>query len=132
MANDVLLGKVLATRPVQGGRAPTTATDASGKLKPQIHAGGKSPPQAAVSAQPQKPEQASSKQDLTALAERLGRYLRESGRPISFKVQSEGGRTVVQEIDPDSGEIIAEITPENLMSLARGLGLSGTLVNSRA
>ena len=36
MANDVRPGEILATVPVQGSRAPTTATEASGKLKPQV------------------------------------------------------------------------------------------------
>ncbi len=69
---------------------------------------------------------------LAELADRIGHFLRESGRPVSFKVESAGGRPVIQEIDPDSGEVIAEITPENLMSLARGLGLSGSLIDHRA
>ncbi len=132
MANDVRPGDILATRPVQGGRAPTSATDASGKLKPQRPAGGKLPPPVAVSEPKQEAEKTNRAADLAALAERLGQYLRESGRAIAFKVESAGGRTVIHEIDPDTGEVIAEITSDDLMSLAKGLGLSGTLVNSRA
>jgi len=132
MANDVLPGDVLAMRPVQGGRAPTTATDASGKLKPQNPAGGKLPPRVAVSDQQTKPERTGTEEDLAALAQRLGQFLRESGRAVMFKVENASGRTVIHEIDPDTGEVIAEITSDDLMSLARGLGLSGTLVNSRA
>ena len=131
MANDVRPGEILATRPVQGGRAPTTATDASGKTKPQIHAGGKVPPRVPVPED--KPTQRTgSEADLAALAERVGQFLRESGRAIAFRVESAAGKTVIHEIDPDTGEVIAEITSDDLMSLAKGLGLSGTLVNSRA
>ena len=131
MANDVRPGEILATRPVQGGRAPTTATDASGKTRPQINAGGKIPPRVPVP--DDKPSQRTgSEADVAALAERVGQFLRESGRAIAFRVESAGGRTVIHEIDPDTGEILAEITSDNLMSLAKGLGLSGTLVNSRA
>lgn len=134
MANDVLPGVNPALRPVQGGRAPTTATDASGNLKPQTRAGGKTPPRLAVSDRQvdQKKEQASNEESLAALARQVGQFLRESGRPISFKVESAGGRPVIHEIDPDTGEVIAEITPENLMFLARGLGLSGALIDRRA
>jgi len=132
MANDVRPGEILATRPVQGGRAPTTAADAGGKLKPQNTAGGKSPPRVAVSDRQTKPERTGTEEDLAALAQRLGQFLRESGRAVTFKVENASGRTVIHEIDPDTGEVIAEITSDDLMSLARGLGLSGTLVNSRA
>lgn len=136
MANDVRPGDILATRPVQGGRAPTSATDASGKSKPQKPVGGKTPPPVAVPDDkrkpPEPPQRTGSETDLAALAQRLGQFLRESGRAIAFRVENSGGRTVIHEVDPDTGEVIAEITSEDLMSLAKGLGLSGTLVNSRA
>jgi uncharacterized FlaG/YvyC family protein len=128
MANDVRPGEILAAVPVQGSRAPITATDASGKLKPQIPAGGKSPPPAPAPEEPR----TGSRADLAALAERIGQQLRESGRAISFRVTNSAGRTVIHEINPDTGEVIAEITSDQLMSLARGLGFSGSLVNSRA
>ncbi len=131
MANDVRPGDILATRPVQGGRASTTATDASGKLKPQLPRGGKSPPRVPVPEEKQ-PPRTGTEADLAALAERVGKFLRESGRAIAFRVESAGGKTVIHEIDPDTGEVIAQITSDDLMSLAKGLGLSGTLVNSRA
>lgn len=133
MANDVRPGlNIPATRPVQGGRAPTSATDASGNTKPQQPAGGKLPPPTAVPKEKAEPQRTGSQQDIAALAERLGQFLRESGRAIVFRVESSGGRTVIYEVDPDTGEVIAEITSEDLLSLARGLGLSGNLVNSRA
>jgi uncharacterized FlaG/YvyC family protein len=132
MANDVRPGEILAAVPVQGSRAPITATDASGKLKPQIPAGGKlSPPARAPAPAPEEPR-TGSRADLAALADRIGQQLRESGRAISFRVTNSGGRTVIHEINPDTGEVIAEITSDQLMSLARGLGFSGSLVNSRA
>ena len=90
------------------------------------------PPPVAVSDQKADAEKSKRATDLAALAERVGQYLRESGRAIAFKVESAAGRTVIHEIDPDTGEVIAEITSDDLMSLAKGLGLSGTLVNSRA
>jgi flagellar protein FlaG len=132
MANDVRPGVILATVPVQGGRAPTSATDASGKTRPQKPAGGKLPPPVPVPKENPPPEKTGREADLAALAERLGQYLRESGRAIAFRVENSSGRTVIHEIDPDTGEVIAEITSDDLMSLAKGLGLSGTLVNSRA
>jgi uncharacterized FlaG/YvyC family protein len=141
MANDVRPGEILATVPVKGIRAPTTATDASGKIKPQVNAGGKLPPHIPVPAVPaaKSPEQSKppeektgTQADLAALAERVGQHLRESGRAISFRVSNSSGRTVIHEINPDTGEVIAEITSDNLMSLARGLGFSGELVNSHA
>jgi uncharacterized FlaG/YvyC family protein len=131
MANDVRPGEILATRPVQGGRAPTSATDASGKLKPQITAGGKSLPRVPVP-EVKQPPRTGTQEDQAALAARVGQFLRESGRAMAFRVDSAFGRTVIHEIDPDTGEIIAEITSDDLMALAKGLGLSGTLVNSHA
>ena len=128
MANDARSGEILATAPVQGSRAPTTATDASGKRKPQIDAGGKIPPQP-----PKPPEiRTGTEADLAALAEKLGQHFSESGRAISFRVSNTDGKTVIHEVNPDTGEVLAEITSDQLMSLARGLGFSGTLVDSRA
>jgi len=136
MANDVRPGEILATVPVHGSRAPTTASDASGKLKPQIPAGGKLPPRTPVRAPPELPPsipepRTGTQADLAALAARLSQHLSESGRPISFRVTSTGGRTVIHEVNPDTGEVIAEINSDQLLSLARGLGFSGSLVNSR-
>lgn len=132
MANDVRPGEILATVPVQGSRAPTTATDASGKRRPQIDAGGKVSPHVPVAAKPESEPRSGTQADLAALAEKLGQHFSQSGRAISFRVSTTGGKTVIHEVNPDSGEIIAEITSDQLLSLARGLGLSGTLVNSRA
>ena len=140
MANDVRPGEIQATVPVQGSRAPTTATDASGKRKPQIDAGGKIPPRVPVPAKPETPPQppkppeirTGTEADLAALAEKLGQHFSESGRAISFRVSNTDGKTVIHEVNPDTGEVLAEITSDQLMSLARGLGFSGTLVNSRA
>ena len=132
MANDVRPGEILATVPVKGVRAPTTATDASGKIKPQLNAGGRLPPPVRVEPPKAPEDRAGGQASLAAVAERIGQHLSESGRPISFRVSTASGRTVIHEINPDTGEVIAEITSENLLSLARGLGLSSALVNSHA
>ena len=132
MANDVRPGEILATVPVKGVRAPTTATDARGKIKPQVNAGGKLPPPVRVEQLKLPAVKTGSQADLAAVAVRIGQRLSESGRPISFRVSTASGRTVIHEINPDSGEVIAELTSEDLLSLAHGLGLSGSLINSRA
>lgn len=127
MPNDVLPGEIQATLPVHGGRAPTQFKSGGNSLP----LSGIKPPVAPAKSDPVAVAKTSSP-DFAALAARLNQFLRESGRAISFQIASVGGRSVVQEVNPDTGEVLAEITSDDFLSLAHGLGLSGLVINSHA
>ncbi len=132
MTTEVRLGKVLTPSSAQTPRA-SSAVSGSGKVLPSAtlpSSGGNSLPGREKAQTPL--SRAENERELNELAQRASHYLRESGRAISFRVQSAAGRTVIQEVNPDTGEIIAELTSAQLLSLAHGLGLAGHVVDERA
>jgi flagellar protein FlaG len=150
MVNEVkAAGEILATLPVHGSRALSTNAGFSGKSPPQSGkplpqpaaqiistpkvATEPAPPKPAVATQPQpKAEHSAEAAQAAQVATRINDFLRESGRAISFRVTQNAGRTVVEEVDPDTGRVISELTSDDLLSLAKGLGISGLVIDSRA
>ncbi len=56
-----------------------------------------------------------------AVAERIRRYLRESGRELDFHVDADTNRMVVTVRDKETGEIIRQIPSEEILRIARSL-----------
>jgi flagellar protein FlaG len=56
-----------------------------------------------------------------AVAERIRRYLRESGRELDFHVDADTNRVVVTVRDRQTGEIIRQIPSEEILRIARSL-----------
>jgi uncharacterized FlaG/YvyC family protein len=143
MASDGVPVIPPALRLVHGSRALTSATgqDQSGKTLP---AGGNSADAAAqIRAQtaqtPQTPQtaqaaaaRARANTDLQAQIDRLNKNLRDSGRTLQFRLNSSSGRTLIQEINPDSGAVVGELPAAEFPSLAQGLGYSGLLIDRHA
>jgi uncharacterized FlaG/YvyC family protein len=97
-------------------------------------AGDQHPPATARAAPTAPPERV--KPDLQTLVAFLNNFARESGRTNVFKLNASSGRNLIQEINPETGEVIGEYAAAEFPALLRGLGfsgsLSGFLVNSRA
>ena len=74
--------------------------------------------------------------DLHALTAQVNKHLQESGRPTQFRLDSSTGRAMIQEINPDTGEVVGELPESEFKGLAQGLtqesGVSGLLVDTRA
>ncbi len=123
MARDGIPVSLPVTRPVHGSQAP----------KPAIvqESGGKSLPAnghaAAVPA-----VRAKSAPDLQALIPQLNKYFRESGRPNQFRLDASSGSKQIQEINPDTGEVIGQYSAAEFPLLFRSLGVPGVLVDSHA
>ena len=81
---------------------------AGGKVAPD---NGKEPPVA----ERQKP-------DLEALAAKLNVASQSIGRDLRFKVDMNSGRSVIQVLDRDTGELIREIPPEKAQISVSGNG----------
>jgi uncharacterized FlaG/YvyC family protein len=127
MASDGIPVNVPVTRPVHGSQAPisTTVRGSSGKSLP---ANG----QAAAAPAAAPAVHAKSAPDLPALVAQLNKYFRESGRPNQFRLDASSGSKQIQEINPDTGEVIGEYSAAEFPLLFRSLGVPGVLVDSRA
>jgi uncharacterized FlaG/YvyC family protein len=132
MANDADSVKASTTPLVRGVQAPTSATasPSNGKFLPP---GGSSAAASAANSKPAKPvEAAKPPPDLPALLAQLNKHLQSSGRPNHYKLDSSTGHRVIQEINPDTSEVVSEIPANEFKALAQSLGISGLLFDAHA
>ena len=80
--------------------------------------GGKVAPEAGKEV----PVQATPKPDLDALAQKLNVANRSIGRDLRFEVNMESGRSVIQVLDRETGEVIRQIPPEKTSLYRSGSG----------
>ena len=125
MASDGNPVQIPATSLVHGSRAPTTVVvdKPSGKSLPPS---GNDPSRA-----PARPV-AAAPSDAQAQVTLLNKYLNDSGRPAQFRVDPASDNKLIQEINPATGEVIAEYSAIEFPELARSLGVSGVLLDKRA
>jgi hypothetical protein len=69
--------------------------------------------------------------NLQALIAQLNKYLNDSGRPDQYRVDPQSG-SMIQEVNPANGAVIAEFAASEFPALARSVGASGLLVDSLA
>jgi len=70
--------------------------------------------------------------DLQALIAHLNKHFNDSGQPIQFRVDPNSDSKVIQEINPATGEVVGEYLAAEFPALARGLGVTGLVVDSHA
>ncbi|MBT8100382.1 MAG: flagellar protein FlaG, partial [Gammaproteobacteria bacterium] len=58
-------------------------------------------------------------QDVKAAVENLREFVTDMKRELQFSVDEDSGRTIITVIDSDSGKIIRQIPPEEVLQLAR-------------
>jgi hypothetical protein len=126
MASNGSPGQIPATSAVQGSHATIIVSPpaAGGKSLPPS---GKNAAQAAAA----DPEPARSA-DLKSLVALLNKYLNDSGRPDQFRVAPASDDKLIQQINPANGEVIGEFSVSEFPALARSVGASGLMVDSRA
>ncbi len=56
----------------------------------------------------------------------------DSGRPNQFRIDPNSGDKLIEEINPATGEIVAQYSVSEFPALAKGLGLLGSVINSTA
>lgn len=121
-------GKIPAISLVHGSQAPQrdVTPQSSGKLLPL-------PGNAAsATAAGAKAAAANRSTDLQAQVAVLNRYLNDSGRPDQFRVDPNSNSTLIQEVNPASGAVIAEYPAITFPELARSLGMSRALIDEHA
>jgi hypothetical protein len=120
MASDGQSVKIPAASLVHGSQAPKTVVIPNGgKNLPQ---NGKAVSEAAV----KKPEPAPKSELQTQLA-LLNKFLNDSGRAAQFRPSQD--EKLIQEVNPSTGEVVAEYSASEFAALARSVGISGVVVN---
>ena len=90
-------------------------------LRPQagsVSPGGKIAPETGKDV----PVQANTRSDLEALAQKLNVASRSIGRDLRFEVNMQSGRSVIQVLDRETGEVIRQIPPEKTSLYRSGSG----------
>ena len=59
-------------------------------------------------------------------------FIESTNRQLDFKVDEETGRTLVRVIDPDSGDLIRQLPPEELIAVAEVLEQLGSQKEARS
>lgn len=70
--------------------------------------------------------------DAQSLVNLLNKNLNDSGRPDLFRVAPQSDGKLIQQINPANGEVVGEFSASEFPALARSVGASGALVDSRA
>jgi len=66
-------------------------------------------------------------------AKRIEEFVQSVGRTLSFSVDSSTGRSILRVVDPQSGEVVRQLPPEEVLRVARAVEfMQGVLVNHRA
>ncbi|MDH4046649.1 MAG: flagellar protein FlaG [Gammaproteobacteria bacterium] len=113
----------------QAVKSINSGTGTFAVLKDRVHdllpnTGGKTRPVPGNELPERKPEQ---KPNLELLAKQLNMASRSIGRDLRFQVDMESGRSVIQVLDRETGEIIRQIPGEKIAATMQG----GTVTNVR-
>jgi uncharacterized FlaG/YvyC family protein len=127
MASDGNPVKIPAASLVHGSQAQRSVTvqERSGKTLPPS---GRVLHGPAAHAAP-KTQSSPSVEELIA---QLNKHVNNSGRPEQYRVDPNSDNKVIQQVNPATGEVVGEFLASEFPALARSVGLSGALVNSRA
>jgi flagellar protein FlaG len=124
MANDV----VTALRPVQplaqGSRAPGSNKPSNGNILP-LHSDAAPAPAPPAHVDLKLP-------DLSAVVANLNQYLRSSQRDLEFSIDKSSGRTIINVVNSETGEIVRQIPPAELLAAARSIQASGLVFRAKA
>ncbi len=142
MASDGRPVALPAASAVQRSQVSTTATEPSwsGNLSPPAGrpspiTGAQAPDKAPASARREgsvTPVRAARAQSLDATLANINKAFNDSGKPTQFRLDPASGNKVIQQINPATGEVVAQFEASEFPALAGSLGVSGLFVNSRA
>jgi len=132
MAIDANPVQIPATS-VHGSQAPTTVAVPQGSGQ---GSGNSLPPagNAGVATANSRPGSAPANTagSLQAQVALLNKYLNDSGRPDQYRVDPNSNSTLIQEVNPATGAVIAEYPAISFPALARSLGISSALIDEHA
>jgi hypothetical protein len=125
MAIDANPVQIPATS-VHGSQAPTTVAGSGKSLPPAGNA-----TVAAANARPGSAATTSAG-NLQAQVALLNKSLNDSGRPDQYRVAPNSDSTLIQEVNPATGAVIAEYPAITFPALAKSLGISSALIDEYA
>ena len=70
--------------------------------------------------------------DAQTLVDQLNKHLNDSGRPDQFRMAPSSDGKIIQQVNPSTGEIVGQFSASEFPALARSVGASGLLFDSRA
>ena len=70
--------------------------------------------------------------EISRAVSNLNRFLEDSQRDFVFQLDSSSGRTIITIVNPNTGEIVRQIPPEEVLSAARPPREAGILLNAKA
>jgi hypothetical protein len=122
-----------ATSPVHGSQAPTTVVvnQSTGKPLPQNGNIVAAPTAANPPSNTVKADAAPTTSNLQSQVALLNKHLNDSGRPDQFRVDPASGDKLIQQVNPATGAVVGEFLASEFPALARSVGVSGALVDSR-
>lgn len=129
MASDGNPVKIPAIGPVHGSQATprVTVSPPRGKSLPPSGKPFPEPPGAAANS-----AGSGAAARVQAQVALLNKYLNDSGRPNQFRVAPNSDSTLIQEINPATGEVVGEYPAISFPALARSVGISGAVIDSHA
>lgn len=107
---------VRETGPVQPAAAP--ARESGGGVLPP---GGNDRPPVEVPAV-----------DISRAISNLNQFLQDSQRDLMFRLDQASGRVVITILNPNTGEIVRQIPPDEVLKAARNLREAGILLSAHA
>jgi flagellar protein FlaG len=111
MSNDVRLQPALL--PVMALSQPTAVSAPARAEARTFDSIGRLPPEPERSS----PRDTAPKRDLAELAKELSDLVQAVRRELQFSVDEDSGRTVIKVIDSQTGELVRQIPPEEVMTL---------------
>jgi hypothetical protein len=110
-----------------GSQAPVIARVQPVSGKPLPLGGGQAAAKSVAA-----PPKTSDAADLQAFVAALNKVLNDSGHPNQFRVDPNAPTTMIQEINPANGEVLAEFAAAEFPALAKSVGASGILLDTQA
>ncbi len=106
------------------GAIPQTKPDPAAKAPAPTPAEKPAPPLQGLA-----PAELPETRSLAEAAERLNQAMQDSRRDLRFSVDQDSGRTVIQVVNPGSGEVVRQIPSEEMLALATKL-MAGDVLTS--
>jgi len=121
MTKENGVNPVPALSPQGQARGGAARADGGRSEPPAAAEGGKTLPSSAL------PGQDVSREDLAGVVESLNSYLQSVQRELRFSVDDVSGRTIITVMDRENQEVIRQIPPESMRTLADTLREDGGL-----
>lgn len=127
MPNITFLDRVGLLRPVRGASAETRYSPPQGG-KP-LPTDGKALPSAEPARDAMVPSTLAA---LDGVVQNLNQFMSANRRDLVFRVDQDSGRLIITVMNPETGEVVRQIPPDELLSVARTMREAGFLLDTHA